>query len=130
MDIISHFKPISAFRKIISRRKHPRFFVAENTFIVFQASKPNQQKMQIIDISEGGCAFIYTGNTKDLEEFGYIDLMINNKKQIDSVACTTVRDEPVSEPFRKRGVEFKWLGSLNQKKLKKFIQEATICKCE
>lgn len=129
MDM-SYFNPIIAFRKIVSRRKHPRFFVAENTFIVYQAAKPNQQKLQIIDISEGGCAFIYTGNQKDIREFGRIDLMSDNKKQIDSITCTTVRDECVSGSLRKRGVEFKWLGSLNQKKLKKFIQSSSICKCQ
>jgi c-di-GMP-binding flagellar brake protein YcgR len=129
MDIISHFNPILAFKKIVSRRKHPRFYVAKNTFIVFQPSKPNQQRLQIIDISEGGCAFIYTGSQKDIYEFGQVDLMTDDSKHIDSITCTMVRDEHISGPFRKRGVEFKWLGSMNKKKLKNFVQESSVCKC-
>ncbi len=116
-------------RRIFTRRKHSRFHAKEKTFIVFQPFTPDEQKLQIIDISEGGCAFIYTGEEQDLEAIGQVSLMNDNLHQLDGINFSKVRDERLSGPFRRRGVEFKWLGSLDKEKLKKFICQVSLCKC-
>lgn len=114
--------------KVFSRRKHSRFHAKEKTFIVFQPFTPDEQKLQVIDISEGGCAFIYTGEESDLESISNVSLVCDNDHQIDRVPLSKVRDELVSGPFRKRGVEFRWLGDLDREKLKRFIEQASLCK--
>lgn len=116
-------------RKIFTRRKHSRFHAKEKTFIVFQPFTPDEQKLQIIDISEGGCAFIYTGEEQDLDAIGQVNLMCDNVHQVDSVTFSKVRDEHLSGPFRKRSVEFRWLGTVDKAKLKKFVEQAALCKC-
>lgn len=116
-------------RKIFSRRKHPRFHAKQKTYLVIQPYTPNEQKVQILDISDGGCGFIYTGDEKDLEEAGLVSLMSDSVPYIERINFSTVNDQPVSGPFRRRGVEFKWLGSMDKKKLKRFIQDVSLAKC-
>lgn len=116
-------------RRIFTRRKHSRFHAKEKTFIVFQPFTPDEQKLQIIDISQGGCAFIYTGEERDLEAIGQVCLMSDNLHQLAGINFSKVRDEHLSGPFRRRGVEFKWLGPLDNEKLKKFIDQVSLCKC-
>jgi len=114
--------------KLFSRRKYSRYHAKEKTFIVFQPFTPDEQKLQIIDISEGGCAFIYTGEETDLEAMGNVSLVNEDDNQVDGVQFSKVRDEHLAGPFRRRGVEFRWLGSIDKEKLKKFIEQAALCK--
>lgn len=119
-------------RKIFSRRKHSRYHTNEKTFIIFQPFTPDEQKLQIIDISEGGCAFIYTGEERDLEAMTRVNLMSEGLHQhnvVNGIHLSKVTDRRVSGPFRRRGVEFMWLGAMDREKLKKFIDEVSLCKC-
>lgn len=114
--------------KLFSRRRHSRYHAKEKTFIVFQPFTQDEQKLQIIDISEGGCAFIYTGEESDLEAMGNVSLVSEDDNQVDGVQFSKIRDERLTGPFRRRGVEFRWLGPLDKEKLKKFIEQAALCK--
>jgi len=117
------------FRKLFNRRKHPRFVAEQNAFLVFfQPYSNNAKKMQIIDISEGGCGFIYHGDEKDLDKISVADLMSDNVPHLEQIKIAVVNDQPAEGPFRRRGVAFKWLGSLDRKKLKEFIEKISICK--
>lgn len=116
-------------RKIFTRRKHSRYHAKEKTFIVFKPFTPDEQKLQIIDISEGGCAFIYTGEERDLEAIGQVNLMGNSSDIVDGLTFSKVRDEHLSGPFRKRSVEFRWLGSIDKDRLKRFVDHSSLCKC-
>lgn len=117
-------------RKIFTRRKHSRYHAKERTFIVFKPFTPDEQKLQIIDISEGGCAFIYTGEERDLEAIGQVNLACESEEQlVDGLNFTKVRDEHLSGPFRKRSGEFRWLGTMDKGRLKKFVEQASLCKC-
>jgi len=115
-------------RKIFNRRKHPRFFAEQNTFLVFQPCTTNEKKLQIHDISEGGCGFIYHGNDNDLEESDLIAIATKKYTLIEQVKISTVSDQPASGPFRRRGVEFK-LGEPDKRMLNSFIKKVSICKC-
>ena len=62
-------------RRMFRSRKHPRFFASKGTFVVVKRHTSHgkeMQKIQILDISEGGCAFIYNGTKKELEEAGFL----------------------------------------------------------
>jgi len=122
-------KDVLMLRKIFSRRKHSRYHAKEKTFIVFQPFTPDEQRLQIIDISEGGCAFIYTGEERDLEAMCQVNLMSDNLHHVEGLHLSKVRDQHVSGPFRRRGVEFQWLGALDKEKLKKFIDQVSLCRC-
>ena len=114
-------------RKLFSRRSHPRYLAEQKTYLVFQPSTSKEKKFQVIDISEGGCAFIYHGDEKDIEKVSFVSLMRNNDPQIERINITTANDQPASGPFRRRGVEFRWLGLLDEKKLRDFIKKVSIC---
>jgi c-di-GMP-binding flagellar brake protein YcgR len=116
-------------RKILSRRKHDRFNVKEKTYIVFQPFTMDEKKVQVIDISEGGCAFIYVGDEKDVELAGMANLVCGDSSFVERINFSKVRDNPIQKGARKAGVEFKWLGNLDKAKLKTFIQGASLGKC-
>jgi len=113
-------------RKIFSRRKHQRFLVEEKTYLVFQPNTSNEKKLQILDISEGGCGFIYQGDEKDLENMSFVTLTNDGIPYMERIKISKVNDNPTSGPYRRRGVEFKWLGTFDKEKLKRFIQTVSI----
>jgi len=117
-------------RKLFNRRQDQRFYVKEKTYLVFQPSTKDEKKLQILDISEGGCGFIYHGQEKDLEKVSFVALMTDNIPQVKLINVTTANDQPTSGPFRRRGVEFRWLGLLDEEKLRNFIKKVSICKCK
>ena len=116
-------------RKIFNRRKHPRFFAEQNTFLVIQPCTEHEKKLQIHDISEGGCGFLYHGNEKDLEIPDLIAIASKKYTCFEQIKILTVSDQPSSGPFRRRGIEFKWLGDPDKKMLSSFIKKVSICKC-
>lgn len=90
------------------------------------------KKIQVLDISEGGCAFVYNGTREELEEAGFLSLMAGEDPQLDHVDFVTASDNPIPEKYnssgwlRRRGVNFKWLGLFDRKQLQKFIEQNSI----
>ena len=117
-------------RKIFSKRRYPRFHVKEHTYLVFQSNTKDEIKLQVIDISEGGCAFLYTGSEKDLQHVSYADLTSKNVSYMEQIKISAVSDVKHSGPVRRRGVEFTWMGVLDYRKLKQFIQKVSTCECK
>lgn len=117
-------------RKMFSNRRNPRFHVKEHTFLVFQSNTKDEKRLQVIDISEGGCAFLYTGDEKDLQHVCYADLTSNNISYVERIKISAVSDIKHSGPVRRRGVEFTWMGLLDYRRLKQFIQRVSICECK
>jgi hypothetical protein len=116
-------------RKLFNRRKHTRYVAEQKTYIVYVVPySGKEKKIQIIDISEGGCGFIYHGDERDLDKVGQVDLMSDNVPYLERVKIAVVNDQPASGEYRRRGVEFKWLGTLDKLNLKSFIQKVTLCK--
>ena len=90
------------------------------------------KKIQILDIGEGGCAFVYNGTREELEEAGFLSLLAGDEPQLDRVDFVTASDNPIPEKYnstgwlRRRGVHFRWLGMFDQKRLQAFIEQNSI----
>jgi len=112
---------------LFKRRKYKRYNVRSGTFVLVAPGTDGERKVQIVDISMGGTAFIYNGRPDELEESGVINLLTEDASQ-GKLEFDTVSDIPLpgseqtSEEFRRRGVKFKWLGVLDNVALNKFIE--------
>ena len=119
-------------RRLFKPRKHPRFYPCKKAFLVVAPYTSGGRKIQILDISEGGCAFIYDGTREELAESGFLSLMVDDTPYLDNVDFATASDSPLpatqnnSGWLRRRGVEFKWLGVLSRERLKEFIKQISI----
>jgi len=117
------------FRRLFKPRKEPRFAVKEGTFVIISSGAGDipEQKVQLIDISQGGMAFIYNGSPSDLEKSGILKMIKKSDYDKDKIDFDTVSDLPVVDglqspvPLRKRGVKFKWMGYFEQAELREFI---------
>jgi len=124
---------LDSFKRLFKRRQHQRYFVKDETFVIISLGNGagREQKVQVIDISHGGMAFIYKGSSSELETSGVLKLLSMASEK--EVKFETVSDVPVpgstqtSEPFRRRGVKFKWLGFYEQKKLKDLVDKVKLC---
>lgn len=115
-------------RMLFKHREHKRYNVQSGTFVIVAPGTNGERKVQIVDISMGGAAFIYNGRPEELEKSGIIS-MLTEKESLKKLEFETVSDVPVpgtsktSEEFRRRGVKFKWLGVLDKAELCEFIEE-------
>jgi c-di-GMP-binding flagellar brake protein YcgR len=111
---------------------HPRFYTDKRVFVVVEPHTTEGRKVQMLDISEGGCAFIYRGSKGELEESGLLSLQFEDIPCLERIDFITKSDNllPCSndkkDQFRRRSVEFKWLGVFDRKKLKAFIKRNVI----
>lgn len=124
-------------RRLLKPRKHPRYYTTKKAFVVvspYTSDEKKGKKIQILDISEGGCAFIYDGTKEELDEMGLLSLVAEGTPCLESVDFTTVSDQSLPETqnaaigLRRRSVEFKWLGIFDREKLKEFIEQNSICR--
>jgi hypothetical protein len=122
---------INYCRMLFKHRIHRRFSVKSGTFVIVSPGTNQEQRVQVIDISLGGAAFIYQGSPEELEESGVLKVLAE-APGLAKVNFDTVSDKPTaeslrtSEPFRRRGVKFKWMGVLEKAELKSFIKEVGI----
>jgi hypothetical protein len=123
---------MSLLRRIVKPRKHKRYFVNSAAFVMLGPYTSTGRRVQILDISEGGAAFIYNGSKDELEESGYLSLLAGDTPYLDRVDFVTASDNDWAvKPgngvqFRRRGVQFRWLGVMDQRRLKEFIQETAV----
>jgi len=123
---------LKILRRLLRPRTHPRFYVDKGVFVVVEPYTDEGKKVQVLDISEGGCAFIYTGTKEELEQSGLLSLQSDDIPYLDRVDFVTKSDTLLSdskdkeEQLRRRSVEFKWLGIIDRKKLKEFIRKNVI----
>ena len=102
--------------------------------MVIEPYTAEERKVQMLNISEGGCAFIYNGSKEELEESGLLNLQLEDIPYLERVNFVTKSDNLLSdsndkeEQLRRRGVEFKWLGVFDRKKLKEFIKQNAIAR--
>ncbi len=122
---------INFFRMLFKRRMHQRFAVKSGTFVIVSPGTDQEQRVQVIDISQGGAAFIYQGSPEELKASGVLKVL-TDAQGLEEVNYDTVSDKLTSEsqqtqePFRRRSVKFKWMGVLEQAQLKSFIKETGI----
>ena len=121
----------SYVRRLFAPRSHQRFMVQNGTFVIVSPGTDKEQKVQVIDISQGGAAFIYQGSKEDLETSGVLKMLVENPS-LEKVNFETVSDEPAfgstdsSLPYRRRGVKFKWMGVMETADLKNFVKSISI----
>jgi c-di-GMP-binding flagellar brake protein YcgR len=132
-------------KRLFRPRMHHRYSVDNGVLVLIEPhaaayrkvqmlniSKRNQ--VQMLNISEGGCAFIYDGSRKDLEESGLLSLQFKDIPYLERVGFVTKSDSLLSdsndkkEQLRRRGIEFQWIGVLDRKKLKEFIKQNVIAR--
>ena len=108
-------------------RRHQRLTVPKNTFVIVSPGTDKQWKVQAIDISQGGMAFIYCGSKEDIEKSGVLKILAKNA-HLESMTFETVSDKAApgctdtSLPSRRRGVKFKWMGIMEKADLKDYIK--------
>lgn len=112
-------------------RQHQRFTVPKGTFVIVSPGTDKERKVQIIDISQGGLAFIYQGSKEDLEKSGALKLLTKNAS-LENVNFETVSDQltsgstDVTLPSRRRGVKFRWMGVVEKADLRDFVKNISI----
>jgi len=120
------------------RRKDHRHLVHNGSFVVVVPTKDGTEikwKVNVIDISLGGAAFIYEGSPDDLAKYGLIRF---SNDVPEAVRFKTVSDVECSEGstyrrcgvkfewkggYRRHGDKFEWMGILGEKQLDEFIKE-------
>ena len=123
---------LKILRRLFRPRLHPRFYADKRVFIVVEPYTAEGRKVQMLDISEGGCAFIYNGSKEELKESGLLSLQSEDIPYLERIDFVSKSDNLLSdsndkeEQLRRRSVEFKWLGVFDRKKLKEFIKQNVI----
>jgi c-di-GMP-binding flagellar brake protein YcgR len=127
---------LSSFKKIFNRRQQKRYFVKDGTLVVISPGNVENEErtVQLIDISQGGMAFIYKGPPSAIEKSSLLQVITQKHPyRTESIRFDTVSDVPVSgntptsESFRRRGVKFRWMGFFDETALKNLIDEIKIC---
>jgi hypothetical protein len=101
--------------------------IPKGTFVIVSPGTDKEWKVQAIDISQGGMAFIYQGSKEDLDTSGVLKILAKNAN-LENVNFETVYDEPApgsaykSLPSRRRGVKFKWMGVVEEEDLMDFAK--------
>ncbi len=117
---------VNLFRRLFKPRRHDRFTAQSGTIVIVSPSTDREKQVQVIDISLGGVAFIYDGSPTELEASGALTILAQTP-YLEKVNFETVSDVPTSvEPYRRRGVMFKWMGVLEKAELKDFIKKVGI----
>jgi c-di-GMP-binding flagellar brake protein YcgR len=132
-------------KRLFRPRLHHRYSVDNGVLVLIEPHAVAYRKVQMLDISkrnqvqmlnisEGGCAFIYNGSRKDLEASGLLSLHFKDILCLERVGFVTKSDSLLSdsndkkEQLRIRSVEFQWMGILDRKKLKEFIKQNAIAR--
>jgi len=114
-------------RTASENRQQQRFMIPKGTFVIVSPGTDKEWKVQAIDISQGGMAFIYQGSKEDLDTSGVLKILAKNAN-LENVNFETVYDEPApgstykSLPSRRRGVKFKWMGVVEEEDLMDFAK--------
>jgi hypothetical protein len=103
----------------------------KGTFVIVFPGTDNELKVQAIDISHGGLAFVYKGSKEDLDTSGVLKILTKNM-DIDNLNFETVSDEPTrgstdtSLSSRRRGVKFSWMGVVGKQDLRDFLDSIRV----
>ena len=122
---------LSTLRRLLKKRHHKRFVVQSGTFVIVSPGTDQEQKVQLVDISQGGMAFIYQGSPEELEESGILKVLVD-RAYLSKVEYDTASDLPCpgcaesSVPYRRRGVKFRWMGVMQEVELKHYIKKVRI----
>jgi hypothetical protein len=122
---------MNSIRRLFKQRHHKRFVVQNGTFVIVSPGTDQEQKVQLLDISQGGMAFIYQGSPDELEESGILKVLVE-RDYLSKVEYDTASDMPCPEcptastTYRRRGVKFRWMGVLQEVELKHYIKRVSL----
>ena len=134
-------KLLEILKKLFRPRRYHRFSVDKGVLVVIEPYAGQRlqvldisalRQVQMLNISEGGCAFIYQGSRKDLEALGFLSLKFKDIPYLERVSFVTRSDSLLcdsndkEEQLRIRRVEFQWMGVLDREKLNEFIKQNAI----
>ena len=132
-------KLLEILKKLFRPRRYHRFSVDKGVLVVIEPHVGQRvldvsalRQVQLLNISEGGCAFIYQGSRKDLEASGFLSLKFKDIPYLECVSFVTRSDSLLcdlndkEEQLRIRRVEFQWMGVLDRGKLNEFIKQNAI----
>jgi len=117
---------LNGLRRLCRRRQHERYAVKNGTFVIIVPGngEAEERRVQLIDISQGGMAFIYQGPPSELEKSGVLKLLTQREVDFDTVSDVHLDNCPqTSEPFQRRGVKFNWMGPFERAELSSLIRE-------
>ncbi|MCX5831411.1 MAG: hypothetical protein NT140_05930 [Deltaproteobacteria bacterium] len=106
-------------------RKDHRHLIHNGIIVVITPTKHGntiQWKVNVVDISHGGAAFVYEGSPRDLAKQGLIKFSDNMPEAADFRTVSDIESSPGSS-YRRRGVKFEWKGVLGEKQFIKFVKE-------
>ena len=85
---------------------HRRFFADKGVFVVVEPYTAEERKVQMLDISEGGCAFIYNGSKEELEKIGLLSLQSKDIPYLERIDFVTKSDKMAGcfRPEKAQGV--------------------------
>jgi len=124
-------KTVSSGLRAGETRQHPRIMVPKGTFVILSPGTDKEWKVQAIDISQGGVAFIYQGSKEDLDKSGVLKILTEDAN-FENVKFETVSDETApgstdtSLPSRRRGVKFEWMGVMEEADLRDFVKNNSV----
>ena len=125
-------KLLKILKRLFRHRLHRRFSVDKGVLVLIEPHAAAPRQVQMVNISEGGCAFLYNGSRKDLKASGFLSIQFKDILCLERVGFVTKSDSLLSdsndkkEQLRIRNVEFQWIDILDQKKLKEFIKQNAI----
>ena len=125
-------KLLKILKRLFRPRLHHRYSVDNGVLVLIEPHAAAPRQLQMVNISEGGCAFIYNGSKKDLKASGFLSIQFKDILCLKRVGFVTKSDSLLSdsndkkEQLRIRNVEFQWIDILDQKKLKEFIKQNAI----
>ena len=116
-------------RRLLNKRKHKRYISCGETYLIIHPYTENEAKVQVIDISNGGCAFVYQGKKSDLEETGLANLLAENRLYLERTRYNTRSDTKLNPFARRRGVEFVYMCIRDKQQLKECVDASSLCLC-
>jgi hypothetical protein len=106
------------------KRKDHRHLIDKGSLVVITPSKNGNNiewKVNVIDISHGGAAFIYEGSPHDLAKQGLVKFSNDLPEAAEFITVSDAECSPGST-YRRRGVKFEWKGVVGEKQFINFIK--------
>jgi c-di-GMP-binding flagellar brake protein YcgR len=119
---------MSLLKKLWNKRKQQRYHTHGHAYLVLNVGTDSERKLQIIDVSQGGCAFIYYGDKADIES-GVAKLMTGHCVHIEDIKYEVRSDKQLTVNDRRCGIEFRWMGGVDKKGLAEFVNSAALFPC-
>ena len=114
--------------EITEGRVH-KLIPAKERALVYIGSESDSMLYHLIEISNGGLSFRYLGGNVLTQDLSELSLVLKDKCYVAALPVETVSDTPLNNSnvtFRRRGVRFGELSSMQKSQLNDFIMKHTL----